>query len=172
MLCLSVCEASCGGRSRTWRVRVAEFPETRYAEHGESSIAYQVLGRGPVDIVFMRSAFAAAEVGDEGRLAVRRERALNTVPLQGRGADCARAVRRLTSADRWAHNATSSSCPGSKAMVGPARGRSGSARVSLAIANASTRSVLPRRRRCRPCAVRRTLTSRTSRPHRANATLS
>jgi len=41
---------------------MTEVPETRYAEHGESSIAYQVLGHGPLDIVFIRSAFNHVEL--------------------------------------------------------------------------------------------------------------
>jgi len=41
---------------------MSEIPETRFAPHGDSYIAYQVLGQGPPDIVFMRSAWNHVEL--------------------------------------------------------------------------------------------------------------
>ena len=44
-------------------------PETRYAKKGETSIAYQVVGDGPVDIVFVNGKVAVAEGKATGALA-------------------------------------------------------------------------------------------------------
>jgi len=41
---------------------MTDVPQTRYAERGDSYVAYQVLGHAPRDIVFMRSAFNHVEL--------------------------------------------------------------------------------------------------------------
>ncbi|MEP6976754.1 MAG: adenylate/guanylate cyclase domain-containing protein [Thermoleophilia bacterium] len=48
-----------------------EIPETRYARSGDVSIAYQVFGEGPFDLVFVPGAFSHVDLmwGDERRAA-------------------------------------------------------------------------------------------------------
>ena len=44
---------------------MVEIPETRYARNGPVSIAYQVVGDGPIDVVFMAPAISHLELGWE-----------------------------------------------------------------------------------------------------------
>jgi hypothetical protein len=48
-----------------------EIPETRYARSGDVSIAYQVVGDGPFDLVFVPGAFSHVDLiwEDERRAA-------------------------------------------------------------------------------------------------------
>ncbi len=46
-------------------------PETRYARSGDVSIAYQVIGEEPYDLVFMHAAVGNLEVGWEQPLVVK-----------------------------------------------------------------------------------------------------
>src|ERR1051325_1059274 len=50
---LSLCEAQDATLSRPAREGAMEPPETRYAKSGDLSIAYQVTGDGPLDLVFV-----------------------------------------------------------------------------------------------------------------------
>jgi hypothetical protein len=45
-----------------------EMPETRYAQSGDLSIAYQVLGDGPIDVVFVSGFISHQELRWEGAL--------------------------------------------------------------------------------------------------------
>src|SRR3974390_350835 len=48
---------------------VAEVPETRYADTSAGSIAYQVVGDGPIDVLVVHSAgFPIDLMGDEPKL--------------------------------------------------------------------------------------------------------
>jgi pimeloyl-ACP methyl ester carboxylesterase/class 3 adenylate cyclase len=53
------------------RLRPVEIPETRYARSGDVSIAYQVFGEGPFDLVFVPGAFSHVDLiwTDERRAA-------------------------------------------------------------------------------------------------------
>lgn len=48
-----------------------EIPETRYAWNGDSTVAYQVLGDGPVDLVYMPGFINNLEVAWDNPLIVR-----------------------------------------------------------------------------------------------------
>ncbi len=71
----------CPGRRGRWRAggrsrMSTEFtmPETQYAQSGDLSIAYQVLGDGPIDVVFVSGFISHQELQWEGamRLPIRR----------------------------------------------------------------------------------------------------
>ena len=44
-----------------------EMPETRYAWNGDIALAYQVLGEGPVDLVYLQGFFSNVDLNWENR---------------------------------------------------------------------------------------------------------
>jgi pimeloyl-ACP methyl ester carboxylesterase len=59
------CPISCGLLFRQSRLFGMGMPETRYARSGDVSIAYQVLGEGPFDVVVALGAVSHVELGWE-----------------------------------------------------------------------------------------------------------
>jgi class 3 adenylate cyclase len=90
-----------------WRIVVRMPPETKYASVGDSMIAYQVLGDGPIDLVILGSLASNVDVQwDVPAIARQRERLASFSRLimfdrRGTGASDPIAVEELAAFEHW-----------------------------------------------------------------------